>query len=176
MKKALLLIGAFALLALLLAAAGALLPVAHTAKIRFTLAQPPEAVYDVITDLATQHDWRTGLDSLRVLDAGPPVRWRESTGSGTLEFARTDQIRPRLVRAEIQGAREQGFGGTWTWDLIPADRGGTLVSITENGEVYNPLFRIFARTVFSPYRTLERYARDLGARFGEDVAPERVVG
>lgn len=175
MKKALVIIAAFLLLALLLTAAGALLPVAHTAKVRFELKQPPEAVYDVITDLASQHEWRRGLDSLHVLDATAPQRWRESSGSGTIEFLRIDEIRPRMARTQIQGAREQGFGGTWTWDLVPAEDGGTIVTITENGEVYNPLFRLLSRTIFSSYRSLEDYARDLGARFGQDVDIERVV-
>lgn len=175
MRKALIVIAAFLLLAVLLAGAGALLPVSHVAKIRFELSQPPAAVYDVITDLATQRDWRTGLDSLRVISAGPPERWRESTGWGTIEFVRIDQIRPRMVRTEIQGAREQGYGGTWTWDLVPAEDGGTIVTITENGEVYNPLFRLLSRTVFSSYRSLEQYARDLARRFGEEASVERVV-
>jgi hypothetical protein len=174
MRKALIVIAAFLLLAVLLAAAGALLPVSHVAQVRFTLAQPPEAVYDVITDLARQREWRTGLDSLRIIDATPPERWSESTSWGTIEFARVDQIRPRMVKAEIQGAREQGFGGTWTWDLVPATGGGTIVTITENGDVYNPLFRVVSRVSASNYRTLQQYAEDLGRRFGQDVEVERV--
>jgi carbon monoxide dehydrogenase subunit G len=173
-RRALIIIAAFLALALLLAAVGTLLPANHTAQVRFRLAQTPEAVYDVVTDLTTQSRWRTGLDSLRVLDPQPPERWRESTAWGTIEFVRVDRIRPRMAQAEIQGAREQGFGGTWTWDLVPADDGGTIISITENGEIYNPLYRLLSRTVFDHYRTLEQYARDLGSRFGEEVAIERV--
>jgi hypothetical protein len=46
--------------------------------------------------------------------------------------------------------------------------------ITEDGEVYNPLFRFMQRVIFGPYGTLERYQRDLGRKFGDTVVPERV--
>ena len=174
MKLALIVIGAFLALALLLTVVGALLPVGHTAAVRLVLSQPPEAVYEVITDVARAPEWRTGLDSLRVVSPGPPLRWRESTKWGTIEFARVDAIPPRTVRAEIQGEREQGFGGTWTWDVVPRPEGGSVVTITENGEVYNPIFRLLSRYVFGPYATLEQYARDLARRFGEAAEPERV--
>lgn len=173
MKRALIVIAAFLALALLLTVVGALLPTRHTAAVRITLAQPPEAIYQAVTDVARATEWRTGLDSLRVVSPAP-LRWRESTKWGTLEFLQVDAIAPRMVRAEIQGAREQGFGGTWTWDIVPRPEGGTVVTITENGEVYNPIFRLLSRYIFGHYSSLEQYARDLGRRFGETVTPERV--
>ena len=33
------------------------------------------------------------------------------------------------------------FGGTWTWTFEPT-KGGTRVTIREDGEVFDPLFRI----------------------------------
>jgi len=173
-KKALFLIGAFGALALLLAIAGALLPVGHTAAVQISLAPPPPVVYEVITDVSRSAGWRSDLDSIEVLSPPPPLRWREHGPSGAIEFLQAQAIPPRSVRTEIQGAEEQGFGGSWTWDLVPAEAGGTTLTITERGQVYNPLFRLLSRTVFSPYATLERYARDLAAHLGDDATPERV--
>ena len=175
MRKALIIIGAFIALALLLTLVGALLPVAHTARVRITLTQPAPPVYDAIADVARYQEWRTGLDSLRVVDAGPPLRWRESSSMGTIEFVQLNALPPRTVQAEIQGAKEQGFGGTWTWDLVPRAEGGTTLVITEHGAVYNPIFRLLSRFFFSPYTTLEQYARDLAARLGESAVPERLT-
>ncbi|MBI4410578.1 MAG: hypothetical protein HY561_12770, partial [Gemmatimonadetes bacterium] len=67
----------------------------------------------------------------------------------------------------------QGFGGRWIYELA-ASRTGTTLTITEEGEVYNPIFRFMSRFIFGQYRTLEQYARDLGKSFGEDVSPARV--
>jgi hypothetical protein len=78
------------------------------------------------------------------------------------------------LRADIQGAQEQGFGGSWTWELVPTPAGGTRLTITERGEIYNPLFRLVGRFLYPPYATLEQYARDLSAALGDDALPERL--
>ena len=36
------------------------------------------------------------------------------------------------------------FGGTWTYE-IQADGGGCSLTITEHGEVYNPIFRFITK-------------------------------
>lgn len=69
----------------------------------------------------------------------------------------------------------QGFGGRWTYEIAPAPTGSVL-TITEHGEVYGALYRFMSRFVFGHYRTLETYARDLGGRFGEAVVTERIIG
>ena len=173
MRRALILIAGFAALALLLAAAGSLLPVAHTAQVGIELRQPPAAIFQAITDVASYPSWRSGVDSIRVVTTAPRLRWRESGAQGTIEFEQVAATPDRTVTARIQGAREQGFGGSWTWELVPRPAGGTTLTITERGEVYNPLFRLLSRLIFSPYTSLEQYARDLAARFGEPAAPER---
>jgi hypothetical protein len=38
---------------------------------------------------------------------------------------------------------------------------GTLVRITEHGEVYNPLFRVLSRFVFGHTSTMEQFLRNL---------------
>jgi hypothetical protein len=49
---------------------------------------------------------------------------------------------------------DQPFGGTWAFELA-SEGAGTRVTITENGEVYNPIFRFMSRFVFSETSTLE---------------------
>jgi hypothetical protein len=49
---------------------------------------------------------------------------------------------------------DQPFGGTWTFELTRAGA-GTRVTITERGEVYNPIFRFLSRFVFGHTATLE---------------------
>ncbi len=56
------------------------------------------------------------------------------------------------------------FGGTWTYVLVP-DVAGTRLTITEDGEVYNPLFRFLSRFVFSQTATIDTYLRHLEAAF-----------
>ena len=57
------------------------------------------------------------------------------------------------------------FGGTWTLDVKPV-AAGTELTITEDGEIYNPIFRVMSKIVFSPYETIDTYQADLRKRLG----------
>ena len=65
------------------------------------------------------------------------------------------------------------FGGTWTYEISSQADGGSLLRITEDGEIYNPIFRFASRFVLGYSRTQEQYLQALGARFGESVTLEK---
>jgi hypothetical protein len=50
----------------------------------------------------------------------------------------------RIVTTITGGVR--AFGGRWTYDVAPGGE-TTVLQITEDGEVYNPLFRVVSRFV-----------------------------
>lgn len=52
------------------------------------------------------------------------------------------------------------YSGSWTYDLEPVPE-GTRVTITENGEVPNPIFRFLSKYVFGHTKTMETYLTDL---------------
>ena len=52
------------------------------------------------------------------------------------------------------------FGGTWTYEIAPT-AGGSTLTITENGEVYNPIFSFMARFVFGYDGTMKTYLANL---------------
>ena len=58
------------------------------------------------------------------------------------------------------------FGGTWTFDIAPSPE-GSVVRITEDGEIFNVIFRFMARFLFGYTSSIEGCLRDLGQRFGE---------
>ena len=53
------------------------------------------------------------------------------------------------------------FGGTWTYDVQPASDGRTKLQITEDGEVYNPIFRFVSRFFIGYEGTLRQYVADV---------------
>jgi hypothetical protein len=63
------------------------------------------------------------------------------------------------------------YGGTWTYELTP-DGSGTRLTITENGEVYNPIFRFVSRFIMGHTASMESVLRALGTKHGETIAPE----
>jgi hypothetical protein len=152
---------------------GMLLPVAHVASVRARVPAPSEAVFAVLADVESAPGWRNDVDSVTVLSAaGEPLRWRETGASGSIAYLRAEAQSPRRLVARIDGT-DQGFGGRWIWDLAP-DGDATWVTITEEGEVYNPAFRFMARYVFGHHRRMQHYLRDLGAHFGAAVESDRV--
>ncbi len=150
---------------------GLLLPASHVASVRATVPASPEDVYGALTSVAGAAEWRSGLDSVVVLSApGDPLRWREFGQYGRIEFVQEAAEPPTRWVARIE-SRDVGFGGRWIYEMVP-DTEGTTVTITEQGEVYNPAFRFLSRFVFGHTSTMEAYLRDLGARFGASVEPE----
>ena len=57
------------------------------------------------------------------------------------------------------------FGGTWIYELAPA-AAGTAVKITENGEIYHPIFRFVSHLFLNQAATIEEYLRSLERKHG----------
>ncbi|HUF51324.1 MAG TPA: SRPBCC family protein [Longimicrobiales bacterium] len=159
-----------ATLVVLVLAVGFTLPERHRATVRAQYRAPADVVYRTIIDVAAAPTWRTGVDSVQILSE-QPLTWREHSGGGTLTMEMVEASSTRVVSRIADTS--QGFGGTWIFEVVP-DAEGTTLTITEDGEVYNPLFRVMSRFVFGHYSGLERYAADLGTKFGENVQAVRV--
>ena len=67
------------------------------------------------------------------------------------------------------------FGGTWDYAITPDGGGASVVTITEHGAVYNPVFRFVSRFVFGHTATMDAYLRALGKKFGGEVTPSMVT-
>lgn len=159
-------------LVLLVVVVGALLPVTHQAACRVRLRQPAAAVFAALTDVAAMPKWRAELKSVTLLDPVEGLaRWREVTRFGPMEI-QVEELVPAqklVTRVSVPGG---AFGGTWTWRLEP-DGDGTVVTVTENGEVHNVVFRALSRFVFGHETTMRSHLLQLAAKFGEAVVVER---
>ncbi len=171
MKWVLIVLGVIVGLILLIASVGMLIPKSHVASRKARFNQTPERVWDAITDFQGQTSWRTGLIRVeRLPDRDSNAVWRETskrTGPLTMMIMTSDPPR-RLVGRIVDN---KSFGGTWTYEITPTDRGSEL-TITERGEIYNPIFRVFARFVFGYNATMETYLKQLGTKFGEAIEPQ----
>ena len=157
-------------LGLLIALIGALLPRAHVATRSATYTRKPAEIFAVISDLAAQPSWRSALKSVEIL---PPrnglVCFRENSRHGAITYVIQEDIPPTKKVTQIAD-ENLPFGGTWTYEIVP-ETSGSLLRITEHGEIKNVLFRFLARFVFGYEGTIDTYLRDLGKRFGETVTP-----
>jgi uncharacterized protein YndB with AHSA1/START domain len=152
---------------------GALLPAAHVAAVQVQLHAQPDSIFNTITDPAAALSWRSDLRSVEILtEPGGPLRWRESTSNGTFTLV-AERLEPPTYLVTRLDDPELPFDGRWIHFLEPS-AGGTRMTITEEGHVYSPIFRFMSRFVFGHHPTLERYARDLAAQFGDVAAVQRV--
>lgn len=140
----------------LVALIGSRLPQAHVASREARLPVPPDAVWQVITDVEHYAAWRDDVSRVeRLPDRAGKTTWVEhgSSGRTTMTIDRAEPPRVLVVRIADP---DLPFGGTWTYEIAP-DPGGSTLRITERGEVYNPIFRFAARFVFGYEGTLRSY-------------------
>jgi uncharacterized protein YndB with AHSA1/START domain len=167
MKWALIAVGIVVLVLVAVTAIGALLPRDHVAATSAVIAASPDDIWKALIDVDQFPRWRAVSEVQRLDSNGGPRRWREVSRFGALSFEEVQAISPRLLTSRITDT-DQGFGGTWTWEITPVP-GGSHVTVTERGFVTNPMFRFLSRFVFGHYATQEEYLRALGRKFGKDV-------
>ena len=128
-------------------------------------AAPPDSVWEAVTRVEDYPAWRRSLDSVSLIPAsGGKLSWRETSGSDKLTFEAVTMERPShfVTRIADKGIP---FGGSWDYRIV-ADGTGSRITITENGEVYNPLFRFVSKYVMGHTSTIDKYLADLAARLG----------
>ena len=149
------------------------LPVEHTASRSEMTGATPAEVFALVSQVEEYPRWRSGVTRVEVLasdDAGRPVRFREHGADGAILYEVMEREPDRRMVVRIADTNLP-FGGRWTHEITPAADGTTL-RITEEGEVYNPVFRFMSRFVFGHTSTIDRYLRDVSARLNAPRTPE----
>jgi Polyketide cyclase / dehydrase and lipid transport len=142
---------------------GAFLPQKHTVSRSVSLHHSADTVWALIAGPPT---WRPDVKNYQEL---PPHeghrRWQETDKHGqTITFEAMESVAPLRLVTRIAD-RKLPFGGSWTYEIAPAAQSCTL-TITENGEVYNPLFRFVSRFVIGHTATLDAYIEALNTKLG----------
>ncbi len=170
------------ILAILLVAAigglglwGVTLPREHHASSRVTIAAPPETVYNVMRDQAGIPSWWSEVDRIEAVSGTDGwERWREKMGAAEFTLIIAEEEPGERFITRIDSTDGGDFGGTWTHETALTTGGATTVTITENGWVGNPFFRV-AMKLSGPNTTLDSYLTALGTRFGQHVTRVHVL-
>ena len=147
---------------------GMRLPREHTVVRTMRLGAPRQAVWQAITDFSKQPEWRANLKSVERLPDrdGLPV-WRESYKRMGSETLVTEQFIPPTYLVRTIADDKGPMSGSWEFSLLTNPvGGGTAISLTERGSVRNPFVRFIAHDVMK-YRYIDKYLRQLAAKFGE---------
>jgi hypothetical protein len=131
MKWILWTIVALASIVAILAAIGYFMPAGHVATRSRPLNAPPERVFALMSNPGTYQSWWSGA---------------------TVKSEVVESVPPSRIVTRVVG--ETQFGGTWTIEIVPAPA-GSIMTITERGEIYNPVFRVLAKYLFGYTGTIE---------------------
>lgn len=145
MKWVLIVAGVLVGLVVLVAFIGWLLPKGHVATRTMRFKKPTGEVWQVITSYADQPTWRKDLAKVeRLPDHDGHVVWNEIRSNGermpleTIESVAEKRLVRKIADPKLP------FGGTWTYEL-QTEGDSCSLTITERGEVYNPIFRFVSK-------------------------------
>lgn len=154
----------------LIALVGSILPKGHVVSMTAAYRQLPESLWNVLTDVERYPSWRSGVDRVEIVSTGGAgAVWREfgRFGAVTMERVEVTGMQRCVVRIADTNL---AFGGRWIYRIEPTAEGSRL-TVTEEGEVYNPIFRFLSRFIFGHTKTIEEYLISLGTVFGEKTVP-----
>jgi uncharacterized membrane protein len=164
-------VGVILLAVLLIALVGSRLPKDHSVTRSILLHQAPEKVYPVARDFASMPKWRNDVRSVEVTKTSDGrVHFREDGKHGSVNYELAEDIAGQRMVTRITDTN-LGYAGKWTYVFTP-DGDNTRVSITEDGEVSNVIFRFLSRYAFGHTSTIDSYLNSLGKYFGETVIPQ----
>jgi hypothetical protein len=148
---------------------GSRLPVGHVASRSVVINAPIDVIFHTMTDFMAGPTWREGLKSVVMTtdSASGDQRIVEDSKTGKLTMEIEQMVAPTrfVMRIVDEGLP---YGGAWAHSL-EAQGDSTKVTITEHGEVYNPVFRFIAKYLMGHTGTMDAYLRDLGRKFGTQV-------
>jgi len=110
---------------------GYFMPVGHVASRSADFNKPPDQVFALMSNPATYLQWWDGA---------------------TVKSEVVESMPPGKIVTKVVG--ETQFGGTWTVEIVPTP-GGSRMTITERGEIYNVVFRALSKFVFGYTGTME---------------------
>lgn len=156
------------LLAVLAFIIGSLLPQHHSAQRTALLPQPPEKVWATITDIVGYPSWRKDVSKVELMAFNDSQHvWREQSEHGSSITYSADKWEPPRHLVTRIANKDLPFGGSWDYTIVPSGTGSTI-TITENGEIYNPIFRLMSR-IMGNTATIDSYLKSLKTKLGDAI-------
>jgi uncharacterized membrane protein len=161
MKWPFIIAGVIICIVLIVVIIGYVLPVKHRSTVQVIVQATPEKVWQRLVTFQDYPKWRKDLKSVEVKS---DIEWIETNNSNDkLPFKIVANEPSKRFVTQINST-DLPYGGNWEFDLVP-QKNNTLVTIIENGEVYNPIFRFVSKYIIGHTASQKKYADYLEQSF-----------
>ncbi|MBY0355753.1 MAG: SRPBCC family protein [Rickettsiales bacterium] len=146
---------------------GTNLPETHELTLKTVVHQPRETVWSVVDNYAEAPQWSHSVTRIEHLpdQENLPV-WRFYGRDGRhMDVQVLESHAPQRHVSRIV-ASDYPFIGSWTIELEDAGN-QTLVTLTEEGRISNPVWRLIMRYILKEDQMVRGYLEELGHKFGE---------
>ncbi|PID49256.1 MAG: hypothetical protein CR991_07690 [Proteobacteria bacterium] len=136
----------------------------HQRATRVELIKAPTIdVWNALSDLSRQTEWRTDLKSVQFKDDDDGMRWVELTKKGEqLVTRKKKEVNQKEILIQIEkGSRVRGTRQA----ILSSVPGGTRVTFTETSDIRSPFSRIIAQVGSTLDKRLNSYIAQLKNRF-----------
>ena len=172
MKIALYIAAVLVLLIVGVVVIGALLPKHHVASRSAVFRTRAPQLFALI---AGAQEWRSDVKTCEVFGKDGRTFQRETSQHGqTVVYELQGSQPPNRIERRI-ATENLPYAGMWTFDLEPESVNGlapgqaTRVRITEDGEVYNPVFRFVSKFIMGQTAMQDAYLKSMGKATGEEI-------
>jgi uncharacterized protein YndB with AHSA1/START domain len=153
--------------------AGLSMPREHKASSRIQLTASRDSVWSAIRNFGDYPKWNPDFkSSVRGERVEGREVWVQDVEGMTMSIMVLEMQPPSFLVTEVVTDEKSQWGGIWTYELN-ASGAGTEVTITEEGWVKSPFFRVMMK-LMGTHSTMDGVLKHLGAKFGEQVTPEHV--
>ena len=145
---------------------GSYLPVKHEVTREATYRATPAQLFALIRNVDDYPSWQKSVSKVEVLpDVDGKPRARETNSGQAITYELSDIVPNQRMVSRIADDNLP-FGGSWTYEVISGQAtDATTLRITENGEVYNPVFRFVSRFVMGHSATIDKYLEAVATRY-----------
>lgn len=145
----------------------------HVTAAAINLRQPPDEVYDLITNVGEYPSWSRITKVTRLPDDKGRPAWRQHFGGNSVVTIDTRADRPRTYQQTIADDHKF-FSGTWTYTIHPT-LAGCKLELVEHGTVHYAIPRFMMHYLADPAVYLKRQLLDIAAQFDEAPTIERIT-
>ncbi|NBC82216.1 MAG: polyketide cyclase [Bacteroidetes bacterium] len=143
---------------------GMALPEKHSVTVTDTIQAPGNEVYKRVRNVSEYDLWRKNLREVKVFS---PNDWFEvHADADTILYRMTILEEKKKLLTTIE-SDHLPFGGHWIFEFTTPDMESTILTITENGEVYNPIYRFVSRFITGYDASIKEYLISLKRSFGD---------